>query len=429
MSIDQFLLSADTTDLNYPEIRPTLDLNFARVKALDPRIDFTRASGGSYVGADGLIKYAGVNEARFDHDPETGESLGLLVEEARTNRFTRSEEFDLWGKSNVSTIENTAISPDGTKTADKAIENFTETSTIKFINRFVSISANTNYTFSVFLKAEELRYIRVTYGQSGSPFIRIGIRVDLLTGSFTNADVGTPTSTTIKKVDFFGNGWYRIQIGGIFDTTSTTGYMEIRFEDKTGSTTSYRGDGVSGFYLWGAQLEQGSFPTSYIPTQGSTRTRATESAAITGKNFSDFYNQSEGTIFSTTKSILTGTNGMIWIIDNASTNTIERTELFRVGTHYRARIKLPSNADIMFENVVFSDQDLNSFNNCIISYKRDDSTAFSNARTTFIVSRGEIPILNRLRFSSSGPQVKWISVFRYWPKRIPNIQIRLLTSK
>jgi hypothetical protein len=55
MSVDQFLLSADTTDLNYPEIRPSLDLNFARTKTLDPRITFTRSSGGSYVGADGLL--------------------------------------------------------------------------------------------------------------------------------------------------------------------------------------------------------------------------------------------------------------------------------------------------------------------------------------------------------------------------------------
>jgi hypothetical protein len=70
---------------NFPSVRPTLDLDFANSKTLDPRIEFTRASGGSYVGADGLIKYAGVNEARFDHDPVTGESLGLLVEEARTN--------------------------------------------------------------------------------------------------------------------------------------------------------------------------------------------------------------------------------------------------------------------------------------------------------------------------------------------------------
>ena len=85
MSIDNFLLSSNTTDLNYPEVRPTLDLNFARVKALDPRITFTRASGGSYVGADGLIKYAGVNEPRFDHDLSTGESLGLLVERNSNN--------------------------------------------------------------------------------------------------------------------------------------------------------------------------------------------------------------------------------------------------------------------------------------------------------------------------------------------------------
>ena len=92
MSVDQFLLSADTTDLNYPDVRPTLDLNFARVKTLDPRITFTRSSGGSYVGADGLIKYAGVNEARFDHDPATGESLGFLVETTRTNLLSWSEE-------------------------------------------------------------------------------------------------------------------------------------------------------------------------------------------------------------------------------------------------------------------------------------------------------------------------------------------------
>jgi hypothetical protein len=113
MSIDTFLLSADTTDLNYPEVRPTLDLNFARVKALDPRITFTRASGGSYVGADGLIKYAGVNEARFDHNPTTGESLGLLVEEQRTNLLLRSEEFDnaSWTAEASAITANTKLHP------------------------------------------------------------------------------------------------------------------------------------------------------------------------------------------------------------------------------------------------------------------------------------------------------------------------------
>jgi hypothetical protein len=57
----------------------------------------------------------------------------------------------------------------------------------------------------------------------------------------------------------------------------------------------YIGDGSA--YLWGAQLEQGSFPTSYIPTQASTRTRAADNASITGKNFSEWYNQDEGTYY------------------------------------------------------------------------------------------------------------------------------------
>ena len=70
---------------DYPTIKPSLNLNFARSRALDPRITFTRASVGTYVGRDGLIKTASENEPRFDHDPETLESLGLLLEEPRTN--------------------------------------------------------------------------------------------------------------------------------------------------------------------------------------------------------------------------------------------------------------------------------------------------------------------------------------------------------
>ena len=69
---------------------PNLDLNFAGTKTLDPRVTFTRASSGTYVGSDGLLKTAAVDAPRFDHNPTTGESLGLLVEEARTNSLLNS---------------------------------------------------------------------------------------------------------------------------------------------------------------------------------------------------------------------------------------------------------------------------------------------------------------------------------------------------
>ena len=101
---------------DYPTIKPSLNLNFARSRSLDPRITFTRASVGTYVGRDGLIKTAGVDEARFDHDPDTLESLGLLIEESRTNLITYSHEINntnFWFGSRTYISIDSTISPDG----------------------------------------------------------------------------------------------------------------------------------------------------------------------------------------------------------------------------------------------------------------------------------------------------------------------------
>jgi len=74
-----------------PNIRPSLLLDFANTRSLDPRVTFTRASGGTHFNAQGLLVTAGDHRPRFDHDPVTGQSLGLLVEEARTNLLLNSE--------------------------------------------------------------------------------------------------------------------------------------------------------------------------------------------------------------------------------------------------------------------------------------------------------------------------------------------------
>ena len=88
---------------NFPNVFPSVSLDFENSKTLDPRITFTRSSVGTYVGADGLIKTAAVSEARFDHNPTTGESLGLLIEEQRTNSFLYSGDLsntDGWTRIN-----------------------------------------------------------------------------------------------------------------------------------------------------------------------------------------------------------------------------------------------------------------------------------------------------------------------------------------
>jgi hypothetical protein len=280
-----------SAELDYPTVLPTLDLDFANSKTLDPRITFTRASGGSYVGADGLIKYAGVNEARFDHDPETGESLGLLIEEARTNLLTRSEEFDdaSWSLTNSSILKADIISPDGSKNAYILKE---DTSNGEHAIRRASqfFSSGVSYTASFFVKKynDSIRKIEIR----ASNLFWGGARVVF---NPTNGEIEIIGSPGVVKIDKLNNGWYRVCI----TTTTTTGGSTVTFglgiypdNDRV-----YTGDGTSGVYIWGAQLEEGASPTSYIPTQASTRTRASDVATIQGKNFSDWFNPDAGTLY------------------------------------------------------------------------------------------------------------------------------------
>jgi hypothetical protein len=285
-----------SAELDFPNVLPTLDLDFANSKTLDPRITFTRASGGSYVGADGLIKYAGVNEARFDHDPVTGESLGLLIEEARTNLLLRSEEFDnsYWSKPFGATVNpNVSISPNGTLTADK-VNNFNGTPAIRKGNIF---SAGTTYTVSIFAKAAEFKYFTfLVLTDTGIS----SLMVNLEEGVYLLGANSLPKIN--QSMVSYGGGWYRISMSFTTTTVSSGNYFDIRPTDVWPSGTTgilpQNPDGQRGIYLWGAQLEVGAFPTSYIPTQGSTRTRAADNASITGKNFSEWYRQIGYTIFS-----------------------------------------------------------------------------------------------------------------------------------
>jgi hypothetical protein len=221
--------------------------------------------------------------ARFDHNPITDESLGLLIEEQRTNLFTYSEQFDnaAWTKVRSSITANTIIAPDGTLTGDKLVEDTTATNT-HGVNQTFSFSTG-NYAYSIYAKAGERTFLQ--------PF-RSSINIDTFTQIF-NLTAGTATGTgaTIVAV---GNGWYRCS-GVINVNTAHSG--SIIFGLNNGTTNSYTGDGYSGLFLWGAQLEAGAFPTSYIPTVASQVTRSADAASMTGANFSSFYNQAEGTLY------------------------------------------------------------------------------------------------------------------------------------
>lgn len=247
----------------FPTIRPSLDLNFAGSKTVDPRITFTRASSATYFDEFGVLRTAANNAPRIDHSPITGECLGLLIEEQRTNLLTYSEQFDnaAWFKSNATVTANVAIAPDGTLTADKLVmasgisPSTTDNVGIQNFNR-VNISGAT-HALSFYAKAAEASSVRIRENISTGAFLT----VDLISGAITNGNSSQYVSPTAVSV---GNGWWRISFNTATGSASTSKY---------GLRVNATGDGTSGIYIWGAQLEAGAHPTSYIPTPATFTSR------------------------------------------------------------------------------------------------------------------------------------------------------------
>ena len=284
-------------DLN---TQPSLDLQFATGKTLNDRVSgnnlitFSRADAttcATYVDSNGVIQTAAANVPRFDHDPVTGESLGLLIEEERTNELARSEEFDnaYWVKNQTTVVPNNVASPDGTSTAELLLDNSSLSN--HAINRITSTLSNgTDYTFSVYAKSEILNHCFLLFYSGSTAFPLTVASYDL--ANITASSVQGSPNFNIQDV---GNGWRRLSITKT-TIAAATSLIEVRLsQDGVWNNRTYSGSG-QGIYLWGAQLEaNASFPTSYIPTSGSAVTRSSDLASIEGTNFSSWYNQSEGT--------------------------------------------------------------------------------------------------------------------------------------
>ena len=262
----------------YPAIRTSLNLDFANSMSVDPRITFTRASTATRVNANGLIEVVASDSPRIDFDPATDVCKGLLIEEQRTNLLTYSENFDngAWFKTNSSISPNFTTSPDGTVTADKFVENI-GSGTKQLWQGGASYTAGTSITLSFYAKAGERNYI--VFG-SGTPFSSAyGGYFNLLTGVCVS---NGPTVAVLSSINI-GNGWYRYSITAIPTTTMTGVGFDIRPSINGIDAGSYTGDGTSGVYVWGAQLEAGSFATSYIPSSDTFTSRAS-TATYVGSN-------------------------------------------------------------------------------------------------------------------------------------------------
>ena len=276
-------------------------------------LNFARASEATRVNKDGLIETVGSNVPRIDYPMIDGVVSGcpsLLLEPQSTNLITYSEAFDnaYWIKTRSSITSNSVTAPNGTLTADKLVDN-----TVDDAHRFIGTGFSTtsvNYTASIFVKKDEIKYAYLRVNDSGGTYI--SGTFDLQDGIVTQEENGD------LSIENFGNGWYRI-IGTAISNANGLSYLELR-TSKTPIYSNYIGNGSDGLYIWGAQLEQGSYATSYIPTSGANATRNAETASKSG--LSSYINSSEGVLYFEGSFLSNSDTSLIELNDNSSNNRV-----------------------------------------------------------------------------------------------------------
>lgn len=402
----------------YPVVEPSLNLDFANSKKLDPRITFTRGSIGTYVGEDGLIKTAAQDEARFDHDSD-GNSLGLLIEESRTNGVRYSQDFTdaLWVKTSATIIPNSVIAPDGTLTGS-TMKADAGTAILPSVIQNAGDAAIR--TLSLYAKMGTYRYLKIN--PRGHQYALV---VDLQDGS-----VYATGNTNVISADIIPapNGWYRLIL--TTDNTSPTRTFAIRFSTNANTNATFDFDGTETVHIWGAQLETGSFPTSYIPTSGSTVTRAADVASITGSNFSSWYRQEEGTVFAEAATQLSGTGH---VLTGFSTGSFASSAyLVKNGSNLTeaAPNASPSNLSIQLQSVTNNTLFKSSL---AFTAGTGSASAAMNAGTVGTDASTGIPTTMSQMSIGSAPwnfSTQWNGTLRrltYWPQRLPDATLQALT--
>jgi hypothetical protein len=281
----------------------------------------------------------------------------LLLEPSSTQLIQYSEDFSnsyfLKIRSTIS--NNQAISPDGTLTADKLIEN-NSLDTHLMWSQDISISVGDNITWSIFVKKGERNWI----------YLR-----DTAAGNFTswfdleNGVVGTKTGTLQNKIEDYGNGWYRCSI--TYTSTSTTAKVRI-YTAVADNQEPYQGDGTSGVYIWGAMVEQKSFSTSYIPNHGVSGGVTRLADVCNNSGSAQDFSQS-GVLYADISALSDDqTNRRITISDGTNTNRVVMG--YNTNSNQIFYFVVVGNSTVASGN--YTSSDITQFSKVAIKFKAND---------------------------------------------------------
>jgi hypothetical protein len=357
---------------------------------------------------------------RFDYDPVTLAPKGLLIEEQRTQLFTFSEQFNdaSWVKLEASITANTIVAPDGTLTGDKLVASTSNTG--HYAEKVTNLVSGTAYTFSVYVKAGEYASVNLLFGSSGGA----GLSVREATVNLTNGTITSQTiagSTTVTSV---ANGWYRISVTTAVTTGS--GSPAVRIYVNSSISSAAAGDGVSGIYVWGAQLEAGAFATSYIPSVASQVTRAADNASMIGNNFARWYNVNEGGVFADSTRFDTGVAAVYQIDDTSANNRIV------LGHNVSGVPNLTVvTGGAVQAALVFGAVSANA-NKIAAAYKADDFAGSRDGGAVLTDTSGSVPIVSRLVIGADNTTTAYlngnIKRIAYFNRRLANSELIGITA-
>ena len=428
----------------FPEQRPTLNLDFANSKKLDPRITFTRTTIGTRVSEENVLETISADDPRFDHDPTTGESLGLLIEELRTNDIRNS------------TMQGAASGTPGTAPTywsmgtsfsglTREISAVGEENGIPYIDvRFHGVATGNPFTYVPFWpngyetnNSPATRTSRYTFSSyvkhisgtvpSGCTFILVITNVNASLGDLGEYKVSTIiSSSSTPSGDLIAN---RFALTNTNFTSTDTAYFEPYYQWNVPYNTSF--DVTIRIGL--PQMEEGSFATSAIPTTDQGKTRNPDSVSMTGTNFSDWYNQSEGTIYCSGNNtgITTTTSRFYYAIEDTSNSSGDfiRQWIWNGNTGLLLNSFYTSNTtgqgsviSAEFGNTLTTDNKKTA-----VGYAKSDFASYYNGTSLNTDTSGNLPVgIDRLRIGTnlSGH----ISQLAYYPKRLTNTQLQNLTK-
>jgi hypothetical protein len=286
-----------------------------------------------------------------------------------------------------------------------------------FFRNTFSFVSGTAYTISCFFKPDQITRVSISAGNVA--LLPINAIFDL-TGS--GSIVGTPTGTA--SIQQFSNGWYRCSVSA---TALLSGITSVRFSAVSGTSTSYAGNSVDSFFAWGAQLEAGNFPTSYIPTTTASVVRSADICSITGAAFTSFYNQSEGTIVGSglTNALTTNAGPELFRSNDGTTNNrvqvgitnfpLQAVRPFIVASGTATYTNAQGTATVGVERKVG------------VAYKTNDAiSAFNGTLGTLDTTVTPPTNCNQVALFS-GLGAGTISSFRYYKKRLSDAKLQALT--